>query len=88
MTTPAERTKAVRATRELLQVLTEPGTVDVPGLIQTVARNLLRHYPADIDLDASASAFPEIWAKPTVVGTDELTARARVVPLFAMRADE
>jgi hypothetical protein len=61
MTTPAERTKAVRETRELLQVLTEPGTVDVPGLIETVARNLLRHYPADVDLDASAVALPSVW---------------------------
>ncbi|WP_454826655.1 BPSL0761 family protein [Paraburkholderia xenovorans] len=61
MTTPAERTKAVRDTRELLQVLTEPSTVDVPGLIQTVARNLLRHYPADVDLDASAVALPSVW---------------------------
>ncbi|WP_408294885.1 BPSL0761 family protein [Paraburkholderia sp. RL17-373-BIF-A] len=61
MTTPAERTKAVRETRELLHVLTEPDTVDVPGLIQTVARNLLRHYPADVDLDASAVALPLVW---------------------------
>jgi hypothetical protein len=61
MTTPAERTKAVRETRELLQVLTEPSSVNVPGLIETVARNLLRHYPADVDLDASAVALPSVW---------------------------
>lgn len=88
MTTPAERTKAVRETRELLQVLTEPSTVDVPGLIQTIARNLLRHYPSDVDLAVSASALPKIWAQPTVAGTDKLTACARVVPLFATRTDE
>ncbi|WP_421377655.1 hypothetical protein ACOCG7_00525 [Paraburkholderia sp. DD10] len=62
--------------------------VTIRGLVQSVAIGLLRHYPSDVDLNRSASALPGIWAQPTVERTDELTARARVVPLFVTRTDE
>jgi hypothetical protein len=36
----------------------------VPGLIQSVAVGLLRHYPLEADLMESAAALPEVWAAP------------------------
>ncbi|WP_429461388.1 BPSL0761 family protein [Paraburkholderia sp. JPY465] len=62
VTTPMERTKAVKDTRELLELLAASCEVTVPGLIQTVATRLLRHYPLDVDLDVSALALPSLWA--------------------------
>ncbi|MDB5784804.1 MAG: hypothetical protein JWQ50_4719 [Caballeronia mineralivorans] len=38
--------------------------VTIPGLIQSVATGLLRHYPLDVDLDVSASVLPGTWAHP------------------------
>ncbi|WP_176025764.1 BPSL0761 family protein [Burkholderia vietnamiensis] len=64
MTTPRERTKAIADTRELLQMLARADKITIDGLIQTVALGLLRHYPLDTDLDASAAALPETWAAP------------------------
>lgn len=64
MTTPAERTKAVVDTRDFLETLSNADDVTIPGLVQTVATGLLRHYPLDVDLDVSASALPGIWAHP------------------------
>lgn len=64
---PDERTKAVVETRKFLQMLEGADEVSIPGLVQTVAAGLLRHYPLDVDLAVSASALPGIWAHP--VGT-------------------
>jgi hypothetical protein len=64
MTMPDERTKAVVETRNFLQLLAAAHEVAIPGLVQTVASGLLRHYPLDTDLDVSASALPGIWAHP------------------------
>ena len=64
MTTPDERTKAVRDTNEFLRTLASVDQITIPGLIQTVAVDLLRHYPLDVDLEASASALPGVWARP------------------------
>ncbi|WP_322787462.1 hypothetical protein [Paraburkholderia xenovorans] len=62
--------------------------VTIRGLVQSVAIGLLRHYPLNVDLAASASALPGVWAQPTVERPHELTACARVVPLFATPTDE
>jgi len=67
VTMPDERTKAVVETRKFLQMLEGADEVSIPGLVQTVAAGLLRHYPLDVDLAVSASALPGIWAHP--VGT-------------------
>jgi hypothetical protein len=88
MTTPAERTKAVVDARDFLQMLSNAEEVTIRGLVQSVAIGLLRHYPLKIDLAASASALPTVWAHPTVERPDELTAGARVVTLFVTRTDE
>jgi hypothetical protein len=62
MTTPAERTKAVVDTRDFLETLSNAEEVTIPGLVQSVATGLLRHYPLDGDLAVSALALPGIWA--------------------------
>jgi hypothetical protein len=64
MTTPEERTKAIVDTRNFLRTLASADEIAIPGLVQTVAASLLRHYPLDVDLDVSASALPGIWAHP------------------------
>jgi hypothetical protein len=64
MTTPDERTKAILETRAFLRTLAAAREITIPGLVQTVAVGLLRHYPLDIDLEVSASALPGVWAHP------------------------
>ena len=64
MTTPDERTKAVIGTRDFLQTLAAAEEVSIPGLVQSVAVCLLRHYPLKVDLAISASALPSIWSPP------------------------
>ncbi|WP_408467209.1 BPSL0761 family protein [Paraburkholderia fungorum] len=66
MTMPDERTKAVIETRRFLQMLEAADEVHIPGLVQTVAAALLRHYPLDVDLSVSASTLPGIWAQPVI----------------------
>ncbi|MDR8401857.1 HAD domain-containing protein [Paraburkholderia sp. USG1] len=61
MTVPEERTKAVRETREFLEKLHNSETEILWGLVRTMAGQLLRHYPLDVDLTASASASPGLW---------------------------
>ncbi|MGA7779104.1 MAG: BPSL0761 family protein [Paraburkholderia sp.] len=64
MTKPDERTKAVLETRDFLRLLAVADEVNIPGLVQSVASGLLRHYPLDSDLAVSALALPELWALP------------------------
>ncbi|WP_408177528.1 BPSL0761 family protein [Paraburkholderia dipogonis] len=88
MTTPAERTKAVLDTRDFLSLLAASPEVTIHGLVQSVAIGLLRHYPVKVDMDASASALPGVWAHPTIECPKELASANRAVPVFATRADE
>jgi hypothetical protein len=62
MTMPSERTKAVIETRELLQLLASSDGSTMPSRIHDLARQLLRHFPLDVDLDVSAAALPNVWA--------------------------
>lgn len=65
MTLPVERTRAVAATREFLIRLLRPSdTPGVPRAVRDEARNLLRHYPGDVDLLAAADGAPATWAAP------------------------
>lgn len=64
MTMPDERTKAVVETRDFLQTLASADEVRIPGLVQSVASGLLRHYPLDVDLAVSALALPGVWGPP------------------------
>jgi hypothetical protein len=61
MTTPYERTQAVRRTQELLKELAADAPVDADTLRRRAAA-LLKHYPGPVDLDLSAAALPGIWA--------------------------
>ncbi|WP_342029103.1 BPSL0761 family protein [Paraburkholderia caballeronis] len=71
MTIPTERTKAVLDTRDFLKILSNAEEVTIPGLVQSVATSLLRHYPLVVDLDISASVLPSIWASPLTLERDE-----------------
>lgn len=64
MTTPEERTRAVLDTRIFLQTLAGADEITVAGLVRTVAIGLLRHYPAESEIAASASAAPCLWSDP------------------------
>jgi hypothetical protein len=80
MTLPAERTKSVVDTRQLLEMLANAEDVTVPGLVQSVATCLLKHFPSSVDLQISASAAPEIWAPPSTHGQNKKrTASVRIV---------
>ena len=62
MTMPYERTKVVIETRELLRLLARSDGSPVPSTIHDLARQLLRHFPLDVDIDVSAAALPGVWA--------------------------
>jgi len=70
MTTAAERTRAVSETRSFLKILATAEQITIPGLVQSVANGLLRHYPLDVDLEASALALPGVWAPPNSTGRE------------------
>jgi hypothetical protein len=87
MTTLAERTKAVADTRDFLEMLANAEEVTIRGLVQSVAICLLRHYPLNVDLNASASTLRGVWTHPTAERPDTRAACTRVVSLFATRTD-
>ncbi|WP_094783393.1 BPSL0761 family protein [Paraburkholderia ribeironis] len=61
MTTPRERTRSVRGTRDLLETLaTSVGPIN-SALARTLAVQLLRHFPSDVDIANSSDALPDIW---------------------------
>ena len=63
MTTPDERTRAVRQTRWFLQELCDrERTPDVPGTVRQQARWCLRHYPDAGHINFAAVAWRQIWA--------------------------
>ncbi|WP_338048485.1 BPSL0761 family protein [Paraburkholderia terrae] len=61
---PEERTRAVRETRLFLETLLSSEDEIMWDLVRTVASQLLRHFPLDIDLSVSASALPGVWSSP------------------------
>ncbi|WP_429571430.1 BPSL0761 family protein [Paraburkholderia sp. UCT70] len=61
---PEERTRAITETRQFLETLRSSETEIMWGLVRTMAGQLLRHYPLDVDLSVSASAVPGVWAPP------------------------
>lgn len=63
MTTADERTNAVIATREFLEMLAAADGA-ASSEVRALALRLLRHYPLDVDIGTSAVALPGIWAQP------------------------
>lgn len=83
MTTPEERTRAVVRTRDFLELLAGADAVEIPGLVQSTAVCLLRHYPLNIDLDFSAAVLPTVWAPPgRLKQSNKGRARACIIPLL------
>ncbi|WP_429334492.1 BPSL0761 family protein [Paraburkholderia sp. 35.1] len=80
MTTPAERTRSVHGTRQLLAILaSHTGQFD-HRLVRTLAIQLLRHYPSDADITLSSSSLPVLWG---TLGGDWSSPQASI-----SRADE
>lgn len=64
MTTPDERFRALKQSRKLLEELCDPGkTPRVPSIIRDRARNILRHYPSDYDVECIADNSPDLLDK-------------------------
>jgi hypothetical protein len=61
MTTPAERTRSVRGTRQLLEILANHRGQINHCLVRTLAIQLLRHFPCDADIAVSCSSLPTLW---------------------------
>ncbi|WP_429500507.1 BPSL0761 family protein [Paraburkholderia youngii] len=63
MTTPAERTRSVRGTRQLLVILaSHTGQFD-HRLVRTLAIQLLRHFPSDADIALSNCSLSTLWGE-------------------------
>lgn len=70
-------------------MLSNAEEVTVPGLVQSVATCLLKHFPSSIDLQLSASAAPEVWAPPLTRGLNQKrTASACIVALNGKWTDK
>lgn len=65
MTMPDERTRSVMWTRQLLSEIRRDDKL--PEQLRMRAEQLLRHFPADDELDLAARVMPEWWAKPSDV---------------------
>ncbi|WP_081063712.1 BPSL0761 family protein [Burkholderia multivorans] len=67
MSTAEQRTQAVVGARDLLATLADGRGPYCADLVRTLAITLLRHYPSEADIDASAIALPSLWAEPSKV---------------------
>ena len=64
MTLPDERYRAVVQTRRfLLDLCNSDHTPRVPKLVRETARNMLRHYPSDYDMQTAARECPSLFAE-------------------------
>lgn len=64
MTLPDERYRAVMWAGKFLQSLSYSSeTPRVPLKIRQEARNILRHFPTDWDMQRAASAAPDVFAE-------------------------
>lgn len=60
MTMPDQRYRALKQCRKFMEELCDPGkTPRVPSAVRDKARDILKHYPMDIDLGNIAEACPE-----------------------------
>jgi hypothetical protein len=65
MTLPFERTYSVINTRQfLLALLNKEKTPRVPKEIRRQARNLLKHYPTEFDLERAVEKSSDIFGCP------------------------
>jgi hypothetical protein len=62
MTMPDERSRAVRYARDFLRSLLNPKvTPKVPRSVRMEAYRVLRHFPADHDVNRAAKKLPDTW---------------------------
>ncbi|MEM5290858.1 BPSL0761 family protein [Paraburkholderia sabiae] len=86
MTTPAERTRAVRGTRQFLETLASHTDQLNHLLVRTLAIQLLRHFPSDADLALSSSSLPTLWG--TMHGGCSQASTSAVAPDVPKVADD
>jgi hypothetical protein len=64
MTLPNERNRAVRNTRRFLySLIIAQLTPRVPLKVRRMARQLLKHYPSDFEMDEVEKIAPKIFGK-------------------------
>lgn len=67
MTLPDERYRAFKYGKKLIEELCDPGkTPRVPSIVRDRARQVLRHYPSDYEIDKIAESCPELLEKISV----------------------
>ena len=67
MTLPDERYRALKRGKKLIEDLCDPGkTPRVPSIVRNRAKEVLRHYPADYEIDRIAESCPELLEKASV----------------------
>lgn len=64
MTLPDERYRAVTYARDFLRSLLDPKqTPKVPRKVREQAYRVLRHFPADYEMELTAKKCPSVWSK-------------------------
>jgi hypothetical protein len=64
MTTPNERYRSLKSAKKLLEELCDPGkTPRVPSAVRERAKDALRHFPRDWDIDSLAQECPNLFEK-------------------------
>jgi hypothetical protein len=62
MTLPDERYRAVKWAREFMYELLDPKkTPNVPAIVRSQARSVLRHYPSDYDMIQASEDSPQVF---------------------------
>lgn len=62
MTLPDERYRAVKWAREFMYELLDPKkTPNVPAIVRSQARSVLRHYPSDYDMIQASEDAPHVF---------------------------
>lgn len=69
MTLPDERYRSLKAGKKLLEELCDPGkTPRVPSIVRDRARQALRHFPLDYDIEQMVQKCPELLDKEFKIG--------------------
>jgi len=64
MTLPDERFRAVKYAQDFLRDLLDPKkTPKVPRIIRQKARDVLKHFPQQFEMEKVAKASPEVFKK-------------------------
>lgn len=62
MTLPRERSRSIQAARKFLRSLLDPKqTPRIPKKIRKQAYSVLKHFPADYDIEVISNTIPDTW---------------------------